>query len=164
MGIGLTGIVITSQALTSSSKPVWPAVMLIATVASGMLVTGLWLCRRLWLANESRDTNSLIEAGTRSVGTRTFLTAGTAVIVALSSWIVWNPSAVRGLPLSMATLQTSMLGWMVYRLAAHCRHKGTEVRPANGADRDRHLFRAEFKRVRRELVALIACHFRVWIR
>ncbi len=124
IGIGLAGVGLTLQTMVfPPARPVWPAVMLAGTVGTGMLLSGVWMCRRLVSCSriDRRTTDESHSGEARSPGTRAVLAIGVAIVVALSVWITWNPSAVRGLSLSLAAVQTSMLGWMVYRLAAYCR-------------------------------------------
>ena len=124
IAIGLAGVGI---AILIFVRPqpglVWPAVILGGTIGLGMLYSGAWLSRRLILESMDRSIRAprVIETETRSRGTRRVLATGVAIVVALSFWIVWNPASVRGVPLSLAALQTSILGWMVYRVAASCR-------------------------------------------
>lgn len=54
----------------------------------------------------------------RWTGTHRLLVMCSSIICVLSMFVVWNPTAVKGMSLSLAAIQTSMLGWIVYRLAA----------------------------------------------
>jgi hypothetical protein len=51
---------------------------------------------------------------------RTVLAIGAGTVTTLTIWILWNPAAVRGIAISLAAVQTCMLGWIVSRLAASC--------------------------------------------
>jgi hypothetical protein len=86
----------------------------------GMLCTGIWLSRRL--ANRPTITDATLsikhEGTSRSSGTQSVLAIGVTIVVAMSCWIVWNPAAVRGVSQSLAAVQASMFGWLIYRLAA----------------------------------------------
>ncbi len=123
----LTGFMGTWIAASSVVRPrteiVWPAVLLSGSVGAWMFFAGVRLVRRM--ANRSQSGNHFGRSATaiegRFDGIRTFLAAGTTVVVCLSGWILWNPSSARGDALSLAAVQTSILGWMLYRVAAQTR-------------------------------------------
>ena len=139
IGLGLASVELASQlVIDPQAKPIWSSVVLAGLVGLGMLATGVSLCRR-WLNFPRKSEVSVASIRLREkqspgsatasrsqhwawTGTQSVLTTGVTIVVALSAWIVWNPAAVRGLSLSLAAIQTSMLGWIVYRLAAHCQH------------------------------------------
>lgn len=74
------------------------------------------------------DSTQRAEARTRRwTGTHSLLVACASVVLALSTVIVWNPTAVKGGALTLAAIQTSMLGWIVYRLAAFRRFDDPSV-------------------------------------
>ena len=102
---------------------VWPAVLLSGSVGAWMFFTGVRLVRRMTTRSPSGNhiglTATAIEV--RFDGIRTFLAAGTTVVVCLSGWILWNPSSARGDALSLAAVQTSILGWMLFRVAVQTR-------------------------------------------
>jgi len=101
---------------------IWPATIVATVVGAGMLVSGLRLSLRFWQARSSKSIIPQLnsEQSRRSPELRTVVAVGVATVVTLSCWIAWNPASISGLTLSLAALQTSMLGWIVYRLASYC--------------------------------------------
>ena len=121
LAIGLGGLGISvSCAIHSGIEIPWPSILLSATTGAGMLCSGGWLCHRLVnrrmvsMVSEPIKPNELH----RSNGTHTLLALGVTIVVVMSCWIVWNPAAVRGVSQSLAAIQASMFGWLVYRVAA----------------------------------------------
>ena len=123
LAIGLGGLGISASfAVHSGIEIPWPSILLSATTGAGMLCSGIWLCHRLMnrlmfsMVSEPIKPNELH----RSNGTHTLLALGVTIVVAMSCWIVWNPAAVRGVSQSLAAIQASMFGWLIYRVAARC--------------------------------------------
>ena len=115
--IGLAGLGIAIPILFRS--PFGIAVpSLCALISGGMLVAGLRLGFR-FLSDKRSDLNQYeFASDVDSPGTLTIMGIGAALVTALSTWIVWNPGSVQRLSLSLAAVQTLMLGWIVYRIAA----------------------------------------------
>jgi hypothetical protein len=117
--IGLAGLGIAIPILFRS--PLGIAVpSLCAMISGGMLAAGLRLGFR-FLSDKRSDLNQYelpVASDVDSPGTLTIMGIGAAMVTALSSWIVWNPGSVQRLSLSLAAVQTLMLGWIVYRIAA----------------------------------------------
>lgn len=115
-GIGNSALVI----IRGQPGTVWPALVLCAFVSAGMVVAGSHLVVRLMrrLRNTHATSTEMASAVAGSQGTVTVMASGTAIVAMLSAWIVLNPGTVRSDSLSLAAIQTSMLGWMVYRIAA----------------------------------------------
>ena len=138
-GIGLAGVSIASQLLLyPQSKQVRPAVLLAGLIGTWMFASGVRLFRLLLVSTWSviaQDNPSIpsvdVHRGSAGAspsrqrfwtGTLSVLALGVVTVIGLSAWTVWNPAAVRGISVSLAAIQTSMLGWMVYRLAAYRHH------------------------------------------
>ncbi|MEI8016680.1 MAG: RNA polymerase sigma factor [Schlesneria sp.] len=127
VAIGLGGLGISASfAVHSGFNIPWPSILLSATTGAGMLCSGIWRCKRL--VNRRRvvaASQSVKRHGMdRSNGTQTVLAMGVTIVVAMSGWIVWNPASVRGASQSLAAIQASMFGWLIYRIAA--RYQGLE--------------------------------------
>ena len=101
-----------------------PVLILMVSIGPGMALRGLSAV----LQGIRRPRSGLVteeafhERTLPHRGTRVLLRTGIAVVAGLTTWIVWNPASVRGLSLSLAAIQTAMLGWLFYRVAAHCRN------------------------------------------
>ncbi|WP_157605561.1 RNA polymerase sigma factor [Schlesneria paludicola] len=122
---GLAGVGLTLLLLTTSATPtVWPSRILVGILGPVMLWSGACLCRRLTLRWQSPFCRDVVPYGPPrpAQGTRLFLSIGVTLVAALTTWIVWNPSSIRGFSLSLASIQTAMLGWMFFRPAVYCRN------------------------------------------
>ena len=119
IGLGALGISASFAIQTWIEIP-WPSILLSATTGAGMLCSGIWLCRRLVNRRMIAIVSQPIERKElyRSNGTNTLLALGVTIVVAMSCSIIWNPAAVRGASQSLAAIQASMFGWLVYRVAA----------------------------------------------
>ena len=122
ISIGLAGVAIPAEiVLHAQGKFLWPALTLSATIGAVMLTRGIQLGHQL-ISSRRHGVRATLESRpsemTTSRGTRTIVAIGTLIVGTLSVWIFWNPSAVRSLSLSLAAVQTSMLGWIIYRIAA----------------------------------------------
>ena len=127
LSIGLGGLGISASfAVHSGIEIPWPSILLSATTGAGMLCSGIWLCHRLVnrrmfsIVSEPIKRKELY----RSNATDKLLALGVPIVVAMSCWIIWNPAAVQGTSQSLAAIQASMFGWLVYRVAA--RYQGFE--------------------------------------
>jgi RNA polymerase sigma factor (sigma-70 family) len=122
-GIGLTALVIAAQVVVSSqNSAMWPVVVLAGMTGAMMFIWGVWLFARLFVVDGLKQGSPATSAlsSEQTGAARSILTIGAATIAALSIWILWNPASVRGLAQSLAAVQTSMLGWIVYRFASRC--------------------------------------------
>jgi len=128
IGFGGVAIALTLLIHPAPSR-LWPSAMLCGLIGAGMLYSGLWLSRQLARRSTSNSpaADHSSERESHSSGTRAVLATGATIVVALSCWTAWNPGSVRGLSLSLAALQTSMLGWMVYRMTARCQGVGLNI-------------------------------------
>ena len=121
LAIGLGGLGISASfAVASGIEIPWPSILLSSTTGAGMLCSGIWLWLRLVNRRMiSTYTEPIKQNGMhRSRATHTVLAIGVMIAVAMSCWVVWNPAAVRGVSQSLAAIQASMFGWLIYRLAA----------------------------------------------
>jgi RNA polymerase sigma factor (sigma-70 family) len=121
ISIGLSGVAIAVfPILWSQEGIVWPAMVMCSTISIGMLIAGVRLCRRLLMNSRfGSDRSKLTIKKERTLpGTRVIIVVGATIVAALSIWIFSNPATVSRLSLSLAAIQTSMLGWIVYRIAA----------------------------------------------
>ncbi len=127
LAIGFGGLGISASfAIDSGFEIPWPSILLSTTTGAGMICSGIWLCSRLVKRRMISPVNQPIEQkGMQgSKGTQAALAVGVTIVVAMSCWIVWNPAAVRGVSQSLAAIQASMFGWLMYRVAA--RYQGLE--------------------------------------
>ena len=87
-----------------------------------MLAWGCCILTRLLCLRRASidDASSEYESHKRWHATQGVLAIGATTVTSLTIWILWNPAAVRGIALSLAAVQTSILSWLVYRLAARC--------------------------------------------
>lgn len=118
--VGLTFAVL----LTVSPTTVWPSILLLGVLGPAMLWSGGCACRRLIerCRSSSRHLVGTYKPTPSAKGTKLFLVIGVATVASLTAWILWNPSSVRGFSLSLASIQTAMLGWFFFRLAVYCRN------------------------------------------
>lgn len=123
MVIGLVSVIVAGYVVAKSGATnLWPSVVLSGITGGGMLAWGCCILRRLICG--CRPANDDSSSGNESPGrwhaTQGVLAIGATTVATLTIWILWNPAAVRGIALSLAAVQTSILGWLVYRLAARC--------------------------------------------
>ena len=121
LAIGLGGLGISASfAIHSGLEIPWPSILLSTTTGAGMLCSGIWLCRRLVNQQMIAVVDEPIkQKGMHcSRGTHALLAMGVTIVVTISCWIIWNPESVRGVSQSLAAIQASMFGWLMYRVAA----------------------------------------------
>ena len=119
LSIGLGGLGISASVVAQPWIEIpWPSILLAATTGAGMLCSGIWLCHRL----VNRRRISIVSEPIKreelhcSNGTHALLASGVMIAVAMSCWIIWNPASVRGVLQSLAAIQASMFGWLMYRV------------------------------------------------
>lgn len=125
MTTGLIALVVSGRIVyLSQAAGLWPSIALCVTLGMGMMLWGvkLFLHRKAVAAGGSRTNDDTLQPSSSSPSNATFpiVIASTGIISAISLWIAVNPSSIRALSLSMAAVQTSILTWLVYRLAVHC--------------------------------------------
>lgn len=124
VGIGSASLIwVLSRVLNASATIELPSAMLVTAIGAGLFVNG---CRLVSLLarNRSRCLSDVANANELSVcsrpdghaaGYQAVVAICGAIVASLSCWVVWNPLESRYV--SLAALQTLILGWMVYRLA-----------------------------------------------